>query len=269
MKDVILGAGISGRILKHFIPDAIVYESGCPSIHLNSSVGANYVWQPLEGFDCKPVQVFTTVDGLLPSSESIRRYKNKVGKDNENEEDWAEQFRPVQSGYLLRHETVPAMYNMKCVEISLNDHRLKFEDGSIAHYDTLFSTIPLPVLCQLCRMDVPVKTAFRYIPIFVKVEVDEYPSPSIIVDYVSSPCAQEYRVTRRCGEIHRESLHPFVGPHKVLWPGKIWNSPMVQTVLTRLLHHGVVCFGRYASWNSDELIHQTYAKVQQFIQQGE
>lgn len=272
MNDIILGAGISGRILKHFFPDALVLEANGPVSHLNSTMGANYVWKPLDGFHTEPVRVVTTVDGQFPQTESIRRYKNKIGKDMENEEDWKEQFKPVQHGHLLVcDEVLPAMYDTRVTHIDMlgrkvyakvGDHNASFDYGRI------LSTLPLPVLVKLCDMDVPHRTPFRFQPIYVKVEKSVTDAGLMRVDYVSSPCDNVYRITEKSGERHYESLSPFTGEYKTLFPGKIWNSPLTHDIKSKLAEEWIFTFGRYASWNSDELIHQTYEQVARFKQGG-
>jgi protoporphyrinogen oxidase len=51
----------------------------------------------------------------------------------------------------LLAEDAPIKFSMKAVEIDLPHKKITFENGTTEHYDHLISTVPLPVLVELCK----------------------------------------------------------------------------------------------------------------------
>jgi hypothetical protein len=161
------------------------------------------------------------------------------------------------------------MYGQVVVKVDMHEHYVHTTTDHF-EYEHLISTLPLNLFMTMAGLEncYPVKTMFKYKPVYVKV-VDkppeaEYSDRVFYVNYLSNPLQEPYRYCDRFGERHYESLTPIGFPHKKLYPGKIWNDPMVPEVLSRLSEVDVACFGRYGSWSPNELIHETYHKLVQW-----
>jgi len=85
----------------------------------------------------------------------------------------------------------------------------------------------------------------------------------LYVNYLSNPAVEAYRCTDRNGERHYESLTKFPGlrPQRTLVPGKIYPAPHTAALRAQLERFNIFCFGRYATWTPDELVHQTVADI--------
>lgn len=275
-RTLILGAGITGIMAKCLMDEATVLEAGREGSS-TFKTGANYLWKDIPLFRTHKVKIFTSIDERWPDSSSILRYKNKIGKSLEDREMWGEQFKPTMNGYLICDVPyIRALYNTRVAKINLKEKTFDYvgrhTQGEIK-FDTLISTIPLPVLVMLAGLETEemISKWFKYRPIYVK-ETKCIPSSSryVSVNYISSRSTPTYRITKYFeeGAEHEESLRNFIpspdSKIKTLFPGKIWESLETREVLKTLSAHGVYCFGRYASWNPDELIHQTYEKLVNF-----
>lgn len=274
LKYLILGGGITGRIVQNVLKDGVILESKeeHPS-NLSFNFGTNYLWKSIPGFESTPIHISTRVDEALPTSESVHRYKNKIGKGGE---DWGLQFEPESIGYMItdlpeadilyQHRVVRIRPEMKEVEVEINEKE-KSPRYEIFFYQNLISTIPLLNLVQLCDMNTkyPSKTSFVYKEIYVKIiprpKKQVSSSNTIYVNYVSNPLVEEYRYCDRGNERHIEYLNSPKFPYRKLYPGKLWVSPFIPIIRSELLGYGIFCFGRYGKWNPNELLHETYEEV--------
>jgi hypothetical protein len=230
--------------------------------------GTNYLWEPLEGIPCRSFRVVTHVDGKPGTEESISRYKRKIGKP-EDIGDWGLQFEAETTGYDF--EAVPNVkieYECDVREISLKRRTLLIDHGSstsVATYDMLISTIPLNIFCNLAKLHyLPYKTMFKSSPIYFQVEPTETHPEDLYVNYVSDHTLPVYRWCDRDGMRHYEFLRQ---PNKAavcISPGKIRYSPLIEELLVRLHGHGVRFFGRFAKWEPNELVHETYKQIRRW-----
>lgn len=281
MRILVIGGGITGQLVKMVVPSARVLDwrvpgPNVPIPRLTRQYGANYLWEPIDRLECRPIHVLTHVDGQTATWDAVKRYKTKIGKDHEvvgvvPTDPLPEQFCEHQTGYeIIGIPPTPIEYGMRvsrifpaerCLEIrGLRSHTLE--------YDVLVSTIPLYSLLSLARMSTPMP--LRHTPIWVHVGRCPPDSPATLagtdmyVNYLTTDVAP-YRVTDRSGERHYESLSPMANvSHKRLIPGKILPSIDVPGVLDQLVQHDIWCFGRYGRWSSDELVHQTYQYIVQW-----
>jgi hypothetical protein len=272
MKVVAIGGGISGRIVQYFLPEALVLEaqesSGKEKLTLN--FGTNYLWEPLEGFNCRKLNIITHVDEAPATEKSVKRYKNKIGKGYENREDYLEQFEVNTVGWEIT-QLPPSriQYGHELVEIDLLRKTLLVLDKKSCisrkiSYDLLFCSAPLPITLKLCRLQnvYPVETMFKYKPIYVDIKPHPYPDDCIYVNYLSDPTTPIYRTCCRNGQLHTESLSRLTESDKVIFPGKIYEDPLVPKLLEHLRSHDIFPIGRFGKWASDELIHVTYHEVE-------
>lgn len=275
VKYLVLGGGITGRIVQSILKDSWILESKeDDSSNLSFNFGTNYLWKPIPGFEVVPVHVSTRVDEAYPTKESILRYKNKVGKGGE---DWGLQFEPESTGYLItglpiakisyRHRVVRINPDIRKVEIEISekDKSPKFQTF---FYHYLISTIPLVDLIRLCGLETqyPLQTSFIHRNIYVKVvpRPENYVSSDnmIYVNYVSNPLTDTYRYCDRGNKRHCEYLNiPGGFPYRKLYPGKLWSSPFISIIRSELKQKNIFCFGRYGKWNPNELLHETYEEV--------
>ena len=266
MNVVVLGAGISGRMFQNIIPASIVLESKSKeeSKQMTFQSGTNYLWEPIPGFECDLVNVTTHVDGKPWTTENVRRYKSKIGKSCESTEGWERQFKLYSKGYALLNvcKERDVRYSCKVDEIDASKKFLRYVGGFFA-YDYLVSTIPLRFILELTGLykQYPMEQIFKYAPIYVKKEKIESRPGEIYVNYLSdfnNPC---YRITERNGERHHESLAPLDRIDQKIIPGKIYPSPWVDKILGDLTARNIFCFGRFARWMPEELIHETYKDI--------
>ena len=274
---IILGGGIVGQMAKQVLPEAIVFERNEASNRKpNQAFGTNYLWEPIPLFQTQEMEIHTHVDGRDATTETIKRYKNKIGKSHEGESEWGLQFAPMSRGhFIVEYPMVSIFYEHNIWAIDLTKKSMVVETpsgGKTFEYDNLISTIPLNELVRLTGMDkaFPVKTIFKFRPVFIKIQPKPMESPytdkQIYVNYISNPLVEPYRYCDRFGERHYESLLPMGFPHKKISPGKIWKNPLINSVLKALEQANVTCLGRYGRWNPNELLHETYADLMEKVE---
>ena len=132
-------------------------------------------------------------------------------------------------------------------------------------YDVLVSTIPLYALLSLAGVPEP-SDKLQFKPIYVS-SSSALPMGGMYVNYISSPDTPVYRVTWRDAAMHQESLQSTDGVTIKITPGKIYAHPAVPSVRHLLAAYGIWTFGRFASWNPDELAHETYRQAKAFGEQ--
>lgn len=272
---VVLGGGISGRLVKFVYPEATVLERNpeTKATNLTRMWGTNYLWEPLEGIPCHDFPVVTYVDGRPGTERSISRYKRKIGKP-EDVGNWGLQFEPETTGWDFdKIPDVKVQYECDVKRIDLEARTLTIWHGQsqqVIPYDVLVSTIPLNILCNLAHLHhLPYETMFKSSPIYIQVE----PMPSIFerarhgmlyVNYCSDPTLAQYRYCDRDGLRHTEYLRKPERFAVCVQPGKIRYSALVDPLLAHLRERGVEFFGRFAKWEPNELVHETYKNIRRW-----
>lgn len=264
-----IGGGITGQLVQFNIPETQVYDWQPTPRRLTRSMGANYLWEPLEGIPCRQFKVITHVDGATPTLEAVERYKQKIGKTGDVA-GWERQFQPEMDGYDFTE--LPAariQYGHRVEFVDRIHHQLSFAGGvEPVQYDHLVSTIPLFALLSMLEMRVP-NGGLRFKPIYFKITARPpdapYPVETMYVNYLSSPMMRPYRYCDRFGERHFESIVPF-SAHDIrrFTPGKIYAHAAVPAILEELAGFNIQTFGRYGSWQSDELVHETFKNIREW-----
>src|SRR6266540_2489111 len=276
MRILVIGGGMVGRLVQFLVPDAEILEIR-PAPDMTGTVlrpfGAFYLWRPLPGLPCEPINITTHIDAAPATAASMRLYKRKVGKDRESDVSWESQFKEKQIGYSLISfpPEGPVRYNTQVERIWVDKKCIETRDGATLLYDVLVSTIPLPLLMQLCRIvpEVRLQSASIYIQVFpAKLPWDgRAAKPGMYVNYLTDSHLDTYRVTRRPGpdgdEYHYESL---VEPkkdreYKRITPGKIYDNVRTKGWVATLAAKDIYCFGRYATWDSNELTHDSFERI--------
>jgi hypothetical protein len=286
MRVVVIGGGISGRLFQFLYPKARVLDWGPERPEgrgLTRNYGTNYLWEPLSGIECREFEVVTCVDGFAPTEESIARYKAKVGKAGDKG-DWMAQFQHRMPGFeIVTYPESRIEYDTKILSVSPEEKRVVTSRGELINYDLLINTIPLNAFLNLI-IDEDLDTraglfelaggyrVFNSKPIFVRVHprpLDApYPPDTLYVNYLSSPEIEPYRYCDRGQERHFEGLTNMgVIPSKKLLPGKLIPPyPDTQTLLDVLVEqYQIFCFGRFAAWQPDELVHETYQYMRDMV----
>ena len=94
-----------------------------------------------------------------------------------------------------------------------------------------------------------------------------YPPTTWYVNYVSDPDVPPYRYTDRDGKRHYEGLTGMGKiPTRKISPGKIYPNPVAPVILESLERENIFCFGRFARWDPEELLHTTYDSIRDWIQ---
>lgn len=279
MNIVILGGGITGQLAKLVFGDeAEVFDSVLGPRPLTRSFGANYLYERVGedlGLKHREFRVSTTIDGTEATIDSIARYKRKVGKEYElimcSPSELNQQFRPHTTGYdFVDFPTVPVHYNWRMESIDIDKRVITFVGGSTAPYQYLFSTIPLPFLLKALTSPkvIPegvLNLPMKYSPIYVCREPNPTASsPNIAVNYVSLAMYPYYRWCDRDGFRHYESIVPLTDVKvDTIYPGKIHDPSIYhrKQVMQYLRTFHIHCFGRFASWRSNELVHHTYHQL--------
>ena len=269
LKIAVIGGGITGQLVQLQIPTAQVFDwkpqpQGPKGLIRN--YGANYLWRPLPGIDCRSFTVETRIDGQLPTWDAVVAYKAKIGKIGDVD-GWELQFQPTMTGYeFMALPPTTIQYDRRVESIDRLDHVIRFANGDTVDYDFLVSTIPLYSLLSLVGVpEPPGKLQFK--PIFFKVmsRPPDAPFPPEVmhVNYLSNRDIAPYRYCDRDGERHYESIVPYDGmvSTKRFAPGKIYSHPEVPDILEYLAGFGIQTFGRFGSWNPNELVHETYERI--------
>lgn len=270
---VVIGGGITGRLVGFRCSEATVLDWGPPprNDRLTRSYGTNYLWEPLPGIPCRAFTVVTHVDGQVPTEESILAYKRKINKLGDGG-DWSRQFQHETTGYDIEEmPQIPILYQRRIVEINPDRRLVVDSTGEVHTYDRLVSTIPLPALLAMLKEWIPISGGgpFESDPIYVKIGPRPpdapYPDDVLYVNYLSNPDVPPYRVCDRFGERHWEGLTDMgLAPTKMLKPGKIHPHPYTEMWRKMLSTYDIYCFGRYATWRPDELVHETYQEIVQW-----
>lgn len=273
VKIAVIGGGITGRLVQIQIPTADVFDwkpepTGPKGLIRN--FGANYLWTPLPGIECREFTVETRIDGQIPTLASARIYKDKIGKGgdiHQGDDLLMRQFQPTMTGYDFA--TLPPtsiQFNYRATEVDRINRTITFSTGKEVQYDFLVSTIPFYSLLSLLGMPEP-SGKLQFKPIFFKVVSRPpdapFPPDVMYVNYISDANIVPYRYCDRDGERHYESIIPYPGAisSKRFAPGKIYPHPDVPDVLEYLAGFGIQTFGRFGSWNPDELVHETWAHI--------
>lgn len=273
MKIIIVGGGFIGQLLQAVLfPRARVFDwrASAPTMQPRQ-LGPQYLWEPIPELPCRKFEVFTRIDGSEATNDTMVAYKTKVGKHQDNS-DWRAQFRPVMDGYDAQLPFSRVEYGRRIGSIDITNRRLNMADGTQETYDVLISTIPMPAFLIMCGR-YPYSNPFRSRPIYMHHSTyqsqDRPCGPlDMHVNYLSYPHTDVYRQTIRDGRIFTESLRPFHDVHRdnvvKLAPGKIYEHEESERFQALLGCYGVACFGRFASWNPDELAHETIRKARMF-----
>lgn len=288
MRIVVIGGGIVGRLVQHQHPTARIFDwRPRPPLHqklaLTRNYGANYLWEPIPGIPCVEFTVHTFIDGALPTNEAMAAYKKKIGRANDPP-NWG-QFRPVMVGYDFVELPEPRIsFGCKVLAVNLSQKKVhihstepaSLSDAGEVPYDVLVSTIPLSSFLPMVGLKVK-HTAFPFRPIYIKV-VSRDALASIpgdwgdeagdwTVNYCTDPNNPVYRQTWRGNEVHLECLDAPTSTigYKRIVPGKIYNPPQHeayrQEALAYLRERDIYTFGRFGSWATDELLHETWKDI--------
>jgi len=264
---VVIGGGITGQLTQFCVPHARILDWSKPPSRRRSFTrmyGANYLWEPLEGIECQKFTVITHVDGDKATHESIRRYKEKIGKTFDQAH-WDSQFQAVMNGYdIVSFPETNVSYECRVKEIFIKDKRLLLASGEDISYDTLISTIPLYALMDMCHISH--KKPFQYRPIYIRIEdrplEAPYPVETWYVNYLSDPDIPPYRYTDRNGKRHYEGLTSMGKiPTRKVVPGKIFPNSISELIREELTKENIICFGRFAKWDPEELLHTSYSEI--------
>lgn len=268
---------MTGMLAQQYIPDSLILDWGpppaLPERALPKQWGANYWWSPIAGLECREFKVITTIDGDPATPESIHAYKTRVGKAHETYTRpgmVAAQFEHESIGYAPLEFPAPRNIRYRAHVVSIDPFRkqVSLRDGENIPYERVISTVPLPALRAM--VDAAVLTPFdvlnfRSTPIYV-VEKKEYVRARdyVWVDYRTAGSA--YRATTHLdGSLHLEYAEPPRGAlSKKLLPGRIYDVNHTRALVHELSLLNIHCFGRYARWDSDELLHQTDADLKRW-----
>lgn len=266
MKMVILGGGFIGQLLQAVVwPKARVLDwASLPPSTPPRLLGPQYLWHNVPELICRKFNVYTRIDNKDATPTSMRAYKVKVEKEQDNS-DWRAQFAPVMDGYecLLPQNRVE--YNRRAVSINYGSRRIAMADGASIPYDVLISTIALPTLLTLAgvrTVDFKSRAIYLHRQNYPPVE-----NGNMLVNYVSYANTDIYRVTYRGSEQHTESLSPFSEFHArevtKITPGKIYQHEKAGEIIDAMRAVNIYPFGRFASWAPDELAHESLHAARQ------
>lgn len=278
MTTIILGGGFIGQLLQATVfPDARVFDAQ-PHAPLvpHRQMGPQYLWEPIPELTCCRFDVHTRVNGYEPTDADILAYKKKVGKQLDNS-DWRAQFRPLMHGYECQLPASRVEYDRQVKRIDLHGRKIHLMKGIEVPYDLLVTTLPMPLMIKLCGL-IPVPLESR--PIYMHCApsppaqrnwlVENWTDRDMWVNYISSDHTAVYRETFRDGHLYTESLEPFTDAQRVVKidPGKIYDNDDAVKMVSLFSFYSVLCCGRFASWNADELAHETLRKARLMKEQA-
>ena len=262
---IIIGGGFNGQLLHTLFPLARVFDwrPAPPDISAQPrQFGPQYLWEPIDGLRCAEISVTTHVDGEPASDAAVLAYKRKVGKE-QDAGDWRSQFQVTMRGWNVLLPPSRVEYGRRITSIDRVSQKLVLaNERTEVPYDVLISTIPLYALVSLAGIPEP-EDKLQFRPIYVS-SSSALPNDGMYVNYISDPETPIYRVTWRDAAMHKESLLSTNGVTIKITPGKIYNHPAVPELRAQLAHYGIKTFGRFASWNPDELAHETFRQAREF-----
>lgn len=273
---VVIGGGITGQLFQLQVPEAEIYDwkSAVRTIRpLTRNFGGNYLWKPIPGVECRSFPVVTHIDGHPATEDSIRAYKKKIGKAYEEEmpNNWAQQFQTEMTGWDFIQLPEPRVnFDHRIVEIDIVHQTVRFVGRPAVSYDVLISTIPLYAF--LNQIGWTTTGPLKYSPIYVRVITNvpdrRFGKEVFYVNYLSDPSIMIYRTSDRDDERHYESLQPLTGHFTTkIVPGKIHPHNEVKQILRNLTKNNIYTFGRYGSWQPDELVHETWDRITEWREQ--
>jgi hypothetical protein len=269
---LVIGGGPVGQLFKCAVPSAEVFDFRPPPsadvATTTRSWGANYLWRPVPGIPCRGFQVITHIDGEEATPKTIHAYKTKVGKGDESRQDWEQQFRTYTQGFeMIRPPEIDINWNSQIGAIYFQDQEVWMESTKmIEKYDALIATLPLYstlAMCGLMRDPEPWRSSPIYVKVMQRPPDARFPVEQMYVNYISDPNESVYRVTDREGQRHYEGLkeYPFGATAKKLVPGKIYPHTKSEYYRNMLKKFNIFTFGRYGSWNTSELMHETWDEI--------
>jgi len=258
-------------MMKDYVPgmDFVIVDGSPNPVSISSEYGCNYFWEAIPELGMQnSVQIITNIDGGEPTADRAKRYKEKVGKSDDVNtptkvaEIMRTQFRHQQVGWRLENwPLLNIKWGMKAVVLNPTTNSIGFENGVLGHYNHLISCIPLPVMSSIAGLRFDVHCSPIYVSVFhQRLNVD-----FMTVDYNSDPKDHVYRTTRFERNIQYESLEGFkmvdlegiqTGKTRKLWPGKIYPTNESMTAHHTLRGRGIFLLGRYATWQTDQLLHE-------------
>lgn len=271
VKVAVIGGGITGQLVQLQIPEAELYDwKPAPRDiqPMTRNFGGNYLWEPIPGVPCRSFPVITHIDGMPATFDAILRYKAKIGKGYERNtvNNWPAQFQPTMLGYDFLSLPEPRVqYDHRIVQMEPSNHVIAFANGTQIQYEYLASTIPLYSLLAMVGMRSEAND-LAYRPIYVRVMKNppdlRYGASVYYVNYLSDPMMPAYRFTDRNGERHYEALTQLSDQTtRRIMPGKIYDNPFVSDYLHSMEAFDIYTFGRFGSWASDELVHETWNRI--------
>jgi len=280
---VILGGGPAGHATSVAFPEALVIEKNDYRSEARN-FGPHFLWRDLGGFKCRPTKVLSHIDGAPATDESVRRYREKVGRPDDTRP-WHDEYGVEATQYdILEWPSVRGLWGWKVDRVRLRDRVVRVTSTSgdtdlsvDVQYDTLINTLPMPIFWRMTDLFRDLDDCFRWTPVYVWVEPyredqsvrrrEEFKFENPWDRYINwisdkdNPC---YRESWHENGVHHESLLKddrwMREPTHTHYPGKIWSEgEKTLGLITRFAEtHGVYFNGRYGSWSYGELLHHTY-----------
>jgi hypothetical protein len=290
MDVLILGGGASGRMAEIICKGAVILEQHKPAEgevphkRLTRNFGANYLWEKLPELACEPVEVVQTVDGLTAQPWSIKRYKRKIGKTYETSPEQLRELMQTQFEYRKKAwqilewpEPENVLYGRAVTQI--NPYKMSVQCGEEEfRYNAVICTLPLPLTIDLlvdpirfhCKRRLDRTPGLESQPI----NVAGYDWPThdddIKINYVSDEESFWYRTTTWRGVRQYEWLGRTVYQKPIeteplfirkIVPGKVYPNQEAAEIVRLLEERSIYCVGRFAQWQSDQLLHQTVERI--------
>jgi hypothetical protein len=267
MRVVVIGGGFVGQLVQLAVPSARILDARptAPVDHLDTRVGPQYLWEPIMHplVASYSFSVTTLVDGMEPTADTILRYKKKIGKEHDGG-DWGLQFQHKSRGWHSQLPVPRVEYDSKIVSVNTRPQHIELADGTRIAYDMLVSTIPLPALLHILNPQlVRPSESFNSKPIWMLSALLHRFMSEMEMNYISDPEQPWYRVTTFHDHRYVESLHESTIAQRIL-PGKILPHPFANKFVRDLRAWDVYCFGRFGTWQPDELAHQSWIDIQQW-----
>lgn len=276
MKTWILGGGSVGRVAALYHPTATVLDwrkaPTAPGGNDPARFGAMYLHTPLEGLTTRPIAVMTTVDGHPATEDTVRAYKQKIGKPEDMRGDWEMQFPLYAQGHVVTAwPEAEVLWGQVIQRIWMQERTVELKGGHTLRWDRIISTIPLFSLMEM--LNIQPESPLRYQPVAVRqapVPLDQpIQEQDLRVNYISTPTIPVYRTTdtratglRDYEWLYRKNPVDAVAL-RVLKPGKIYAAPWVPMLIKQLNMMDIYPVGRAGRWAPDELLHDSAKSLQE------
>ena len=180
-------------------------------------------------------------------------FSDKVSICEKEAKGWA-----IDTEYLIDQTSDMVETNRDLTSINLDYRYCEFNDYERVYYDTLISTIPMPIFLKICNKKSP---TFISKPIYVtERDCANMGMNTMSLLYYTDPKYIYYRGTEWNGKRFLESMEPTKNC-SAMYPGKIWGCDKSEEIIKDFRKYAVYFQGRYARWERKYFVSNVWNNI--------